>query len=114
MKFCRSFVQDNGMFLDIHINKKSFYMTKIKENYYLLPDEKLLERSTKSKRFITKVMFMTVVTRPRYYFAKKLLFDGEVGIQPFVYQKAAKCNSKKRIKGTMETKAVSSIKKDVV
>ena len=76
MKFCRFFVQNNGMFLDmmdyIHIDKKWFYMTKIKENCYLLPNEKPPERSTNSKRFITKVMFMAAA-RARYDFTKKQL-----------------------------------------
>ena len=69
---------------------------------------------TKSKRFITKVMFMAAVARPRFDFNKKHLFDGKIGIWPFVTQEAAKRNSRNRAKGTMETKAVTSITKDVV
>ena len=89
-------------------------MTRIKENYYLLPNETQPERMTKSKRFITKVMFMAAVARPRFDFNKKHLFDGKIGIWPFVTQEAAKRNSRNRAKGTMETKAVTSITKDVV
>eukprot|EP00171_Calliarthron_tuberculosum_P006753 IDg6753t1 len=89
-------------------------MTKIKEKYYLLLDEKPPERSTKSKRFITKVMFLAAVARPRYDFAKKRMFDGKIGIWPFVFQEAAKINSNNRVEGTMETKAVTSVAKDVV
>ena len=98
----------------IHIDEKWFYMTKIKENYYLLQDETPPERSIKSKRFITKVMFMAAGARPRFDFNKKHLFDGKIGIWAFIYEEEAKQNSKNRDKGTMETKAVTSVTKDVV
>ena len=106
MNFSRSFADENGIFMDmmdyVHIDQKWFFMTKIKENYYLLPNETQPERMTKSKRFITKVMFMAAVARPRFDFTKKHLFDGKIGIWPFVYQEAAKQNSKNRTKGTMK------------
>ncbi|ETV68359.1 hypothetical protein H257_15680 [Aphanomyces astaci] len=33
----------------------------------------------KSKRFITKVMFLAAVARPRYDFHNKAMFDGKTG-----------------------------------
>ena len=87
---------------------------KIMENYYLLLNEAPPKRSTKSKRFITKVMCMTAIARPRFDFNKKHLFDGKIGICPFFYQEEAKQNSKNRAKGTLETKAVTSVTKDDV
>lgn len=116
--FCRSFVTDNGFFESmmnyIHIDEKWFYMTKINENFYLLPDESPPDRTTKSKRFITKVMFLAAVARPRYDHHRKQVFDGKIGIWPFIYQEAAKRNSRNRCKGTMETKVVTSVTKDVI
>ena len=87
MNFCRSFVDENGIFMDmmeyVHLDEKWFFMTKIKENYYLLPDETQPEWSTKSKRFITKVMFMAAVACPQFDFNKKHLLDAKIGIWPF-------------------------------
>ncbi|KAJ0034614.1 hypothetical protein Pint_26432 [Pistacia integerrima] len=51
----------------IHVDEKWFYMTKQSEKYYLLPDEDEPLRTCKSKTFITKVMFLAAVTRPRSY-----------------------------------------------
>ncbi len=51
------------MFDYVHIDEKWFYLTKGLEKYYLLPDEAEPVRSCKSKRFITKVMFLAVVAR---------------------------------------------------
>ncbi|XP_042003811.1 uncharacterized protein LOC121752785 [Salvia splendens] len=50
----------------VHIDEKWFYMTKASERYYLLSDEDEPYRSCKSKRFITKVMFMCDVSRPMF------------------------------------------------
>ncbi|XP_042059698.1 uncharacterized protein LOC121804255 [Salvia splendens] len=47
----------------VHIDEKWFFMIKSTDRYYLLPDEEEPYRSCKSKRFITKVMFMCVVCR---------------------------------------------------
>ena len=57
---------------------------------------------------------MAAVARPRYNPNRKTVFNGKIGIWPFVYQEAAKRNSKNRSKGTMETKVISSVTKDVV
>ena len=67
------------------------------------------ERNSKSKKFITKVMFMAAVARPRYDTHRKHYFDGKIGIWPFVYQEPAKRISKNRARGTMVTKNVESI-----
>ncbi|XP_042065346.1 uncharacterized protein LOC121808839 [Salvia splendens] len=50
----------------VHIDEKWFYMTKASDRYYLLPDEDEPYRACKSKRFITKVMFMCAVSRPHF------------------------------------------------
>ena len=84
-------------------------MTNINKNYCLVPDETAPHRTCKSKRYVTKVMFMCAVARPRWDIHAKREFDGKIGIWPFIYQKAAKRASKNRPAGTMETKCITSI-----
>nr|XP_016499741.1 PREDICTED: uncharacterized protein LOC107818270 [Nicotiana tabacum] len=70
-------------------------------------------RSCKSKNFITKVMFMAAVARPRLAEDGIELFSGKIGIFPFVFKEPAKRNSKNRVAGTLETKPILSVTKDV-
>lgn len=117
LKFCLSKVDQtcNGHFLFddlydyVHIDEKWFYITKVKRSYYIMLDEEEPSRNCKNKRFITKVMFMAAVARPRYDKHRKHFFDGKIGIWPFVYQEPAQRNSKNRTKGTLITKNVESI-----
>lgn len=109
--FSYSHLELSGHFSDmydvIHIDEKWFYMKKVNNTYYLLPDEEIPHETSKSKRYIDKVMFMCAVARPRGD------FDGKIGIWPYVYQKPAERNSKNRPKGTIETKPIESINADV-
>ena len=118
LQFCLRHVRPNGIFCDmydyVHIDEKWFYITETKKSYYLLADEEPPERSCKSKRFITKVMFMAAVARPQYDSHRKCYFDGRVGIWPFVERTPAQRNSKNRPKGTLETKPIVSVNKEVV
>ncbi|KAK9664370.1 hypothetical protein RND81_14G036800 [Saponaria officinalis] len=98
----------------VHIDEKHFYMTRTTTKYYLLPNEPKPHRTCQSKRFITKIMFMAAVARPRYNEDGDVLFDGKIGIFPFIYEEEAKRSSKNREKGTMVTKLIESINKEVV
>ncbi|XP_042019122.1 uncharacterized protein LOC121766961 [Salvia splendens] len=84
------------------------------DRYYLLPDEDVPYRSCKSKRFITKVMFMAAVCRPLCGPDGDIIFDGKIGLFPFTDQIPAQRSSKNRPKGTMETKPIQSITKEVM
>ncbi|KAK9725658.1 hypothetical protein RND81_05G160500 [Saponaria officinalis] len=97
----------------IHIDEKWFYMTKPSCKYYIGSNETEPYRSCKSKRYITEVMFLVAVSRPTYEENGDVLFDGKLGIWPFTYQEPAKRNSKNRVAGTMVTKAIESINKQV-
>lgn len=112
LKFCLSNVDQDGKFADLYdhvfIDEKWFYITRNKRSYYVAMDEEVY-RTCKSKRFVTKVMFMAAVARPRYDPHQKRLFNGKIGIWPFVFQEPAKRNSKNRPKGTHITKNVESI-----
>ncbi|XP_074317890.1 uncharacterized protein LOC141653923 [Silene latifolia] len=99
---------------DIHMDEKWFYITQDQAKFFLLMEEMNPYRSCKSKSFITKVMFMSAVSRPIYDGNGTLLFDGKIGIFPFTFMDPAKRNSKNRPAGTLETKSIASITKQVV
>ncbi|XP_050222470.1 uncharacterized protein LOC126672558 [Mercurialis annua] len=122
LQFCISMIdQDtihsrpmfNDMYNYVHIDEKWFYMTKVSNKYYLHPEENEPMRTCKSKRFISKVMFLAVVARPRIT-SFGLIFSGKIDIFPFIYKEVAKRKSKNRVAGTLETKAIENINKDVM
>ena len=88
----------------IHIDEKWFYLSREKKNFYLHPDENQPHREFQNKNFIGKVMFLAAVARPRWDFHKRGMWDGKVGIWPFVQIKPAQKDSANRPKGTMEMK----------
>ncbi|XP_042018944.1 uncharacterized protein LOC121766756 [Salvia splendens] len=123
MRWCLTHIQpalDEGKLLyhamhnTVHIDEKWFYMTKASDRYYLLPDEGEPYRSCKSKRFITKVMFMCAVSRPQFGTDGQTIFDGKIGIFPFTEQVPAKRKSKNRPRGTLETKSIPSVNKEAM
>ena len=103
----------HDMFDYVVIDEKWFYLTKDAEHYYLAPDEDDPYRTCQSKRFITKVMFLTAVARPRFNDVGKCTFNGKIGVFPFITKEGAKRRSKNRESGTMETKAILSITKEI-
>ncbi|GAA0141214.1 hypothetical protein LIER_02409 [Lithospermum erythrorhizon] len=62
------------MFDHVIIDEKWFYMSKETEKYYLAADELEPYRCCKSKKFITKVMFLATVARPRFDESGSVLF----------------------------------------
>ncbi|KAM3218829.1 hypothetical protein P3L10_023360 [Capsicum annuum] len=88
-------------------------MTKKNEIYYLLPDEEDPIRTVKSKNFIDKVMFLVVVARPKFDAQGVEIFSGKIELFPFVTQERAKRASANRPAGTMKTKAITSIIKEI-
>lgn len=98
----------------IHIDEKWFYLTKKSENYYLLVDEEEPQRTCKSKNFVLKVMFLAAVARPRFDGQGNVTFSGKIGIYPFVTKEPAKRSSVNRVAGTLETKVMTSVGRDVI
>ncbi|KAH9137158.1 hypothetical protein AeRB84_017962 [Aphanomyces euteiches] len=84
----------------VHVDEKWFYVTKVKRKVYAFADETLAMRHAKSKSFVTKVMFLAAIARPRYDHHRRTFFDGKLGIWPFVECTLAKRTSKNRPKGT--------------
>ncbi len=113
IKFSMSFIHTHNKPFEfdamhdmIHIDEKWFDMMKVKESYYLVPSEIEPYRAVQSKRFIGRVMFLCAIARPRYDYRKRKMFDGKIGIWPFVERVAAKRSSKNRPAGTIEVKPI--------
>ncbi|KAF7826956.1 mariner transposase [Senna tora] len=83
-------------------------------NYYMLVDEEDPIRSCKSKNFIAKVMFLVALARPRFDAQGRELFSGKIGIFPLVTKEPTKRTSVNRAAGTLETKPIASINKEVI
>ncbi|KAL4560955.1 hypothetical protein LXL04_033112 [Taraxacum kok-saghyz] len=101
------------MFNVVHIDEKWFYISKPSKRYYLVPGEDEPLRTCKSKRFITNVMFLAAVARPRFDSSGNEVFSGKIGIYPFTTLEPAKRSSKNRVVGTLETKPILSVNKEV-
>ncbi|CAM0144787.1 unnamed protein product [Urochloa decumbens] len=104
VKYCLSMMDAlslsfNPMYNIVYIDEKWFYRTRKNQKYYLANDEERPQRTVKSKNFIEKVMFLAVVTRPRYDANGNCTFDGKIGIFPFVTVEPAKRKSPNRERG---------------
>lgn len=108
VRYCLSMIQ--ALYLDdpsfwplynvVYIDEKWFYRTRRNQKYYLANDEERPHREVKSKNFIEKVMFLAVITRPRFDANGHCIFDGKLGIFPFTYTEPAKRWSPNRDRGT--------------
>ncbi|XP_056698419.1 uncharacterized protein [Spinacia oleracea] len=97
----------------VHIDEKWFYLTKKDQRMLLAPNEVPPHRVVKSKNFIPKIMFMGAVARPRWDREGNCTFDGKLGLFPFTMEVPAKRSSCNRQRGTMETKPINKVNKDV-
>jgi len=97
----------HGMHDRIHVDEKWFYLKEGKLNAILCPHEIMPARNVQSKRFITKVMFLCAVARPRFDAEGKCVFDGKIGFWAFTEEVQAQRNSKHRPAGTWELKPVN-------
>ncbi|GKD05006.1 hypothetical protein Tco_1179980 [Tanacetum coccineum] len=86
---------------------------KATKRYYLVPGEEEPLRTCKSKTFMTKVMFLVTVARPRFDAFGNEIFSGKIGIFPLTTLEPAKRSSKNRVTGTLETKPILSVTKEV-
>lgn len=88
-------------------------MSKKSAKCYLLANEDDPYRTCKNKNYIVKVMFLVVVTRPRFNDEGIRTFSGRIGVFPLVNKVPAKRSSVNRASGTLETKPITSITKEV-
>ncbi|ETV78739.1 hypothetical protein H257_07582 [Aphanomyces astaci] len=116
--FVRSFVRSTGngpmrwddMHDSVHIDEKWFYLMLVNRRYYLWHDEAVPIRKFSSKRHIIKVVFLTAVARPRYNYNSRTMWDGKIGIWPFVSVVPAQRKNKNRDRGTSVTTPVTVTK----
>ncbi|KAL7578224.1 hypothetical protein ACA910_012647 [Epithemia clementina (nom. ined.)] len=85
----------------IHVDEKWFFLTRVKEQFYLADDEDLPTRSVKHKSHITKVQFLCAVARPRFDNTTISWFDGKLGIWPIGDWVPAAMSSANRPRGTL-------------
>ena len=88
----------------IHINEKWFYVMKDGQRFIIAADEEEPYRHVQHKSFLTKIMFLCVVARPRYDTRENAWFDRKIGIWPIGKWELAKRSSKKCTKGMPEWK----------
>ncbi|GMF44638.1 unnamed protein product [Phytophthora fragariaefolia] len=94
----------------VHVDEKLFYITQPSRHFLLLPDEAEPIRRLRSKRYITKVMFLSAEGRPRYDSDTKQVCLGKLGIWSFVEWAPAQRPSARHLAGTIVTKETSVIK----
>lgn len=116
--FCSSFVDRermrfHDMFDFLHLDEKWFYVSAPKRRYYLVADEADPLRLAKSKRFVTKMMFLVAVARPCVDKSSGDWFDGKVGLWPLTTQQPAARTSRNRPRGTLVTKPIKSVTSSV-
>ena len=63
----------------IHIDEKWFYIMKEGQRFIIAADKEEPYRHVQHKSFLTKVMFLCAVARPRYDTNKNAWFDGKIG-----------------------------------
>ena len=83
----------------LHINEKWFYLTKDGQHFIIAADKEEPYRHVQHKSFLTKIMFLCAVARPRYDTRKNAWFDRKSGIWPIRKWEPAKRSSMKRAKG---------------
>jgi hypothetical protein len=72
------------MYNIIHMDEKWFNTTSKYVTYYMHPEEEDPHRTVHNKNRIGKIMFLSAVGRPIYDDAGNCIFDGKLGVWPFV------------------------------
>lgn len=96
------------------IDEKWFFMSAKTQRFYLFPWEDDPYGATQSKNYIEKMMFGFGVARPHITQQGEEIWDGKIGIFPFVEGVATQRSLENKAKGTIETKAIQSVTKDVI
>lgn len=122
LKFCLSMLEESSISHDpvfksmhnvVHIDEKWFYMSPKSSKFYLLATEDDPYCTCKNKNYIGKVMFLVAVARPRFDDEGNGKFNGKISMFPLVIEIAAKRSSANEASGTLETKPITSITKEV-
>ncbi|GMF43297.1 unnamed protein product [Phytophthora fragariaefolia] len=116
LRFALHHIQCDTMLFDemldaVHVDEKLFYITQPTRWFQLLQGEVTPVWRLHSRRYITRMMFLAAIARPRYDPTTKQFFVGKLGIWPFVEHVPAQRSSRHRPSGTLVTKDVSVTKK---
>jgi hypothetical protein len=90
----------DGQYNKVHIDEKWFFLSKDGKKYILVEGEKAPQRHVKHKKYMSKVMFLCAIARPRFDYNKQCWWDGKLGMWPIGYYDKAKRSSVNRPAGT--------------
>jgi hypothetical protein len=96
----------NDFYQSVHVDEKLFFITERELRFYITPGEDISTRYCQNKDHILKVMFLCAVARPRYNEVGLCIFDGKLGMFPFIERIAAQRTSQNRPRGTIITTPV--------
>lgn len=122
LRFCLSMLEESSIYDDprfksmynvVHIDEKWFLVTQECTNFYLHKNEDQPHRTCKNKNYIEKVMFLAAVARPRFDEVGNQIFSRKIGVFPLVTKVPARRTSVNRVAGTLETKPITSVTKEV-
>ncbi|XP_057994990.1 uncharacterized protein LOC110646514 [Hevea brasiliensis] len=106
---------DAALVPDLNLNPNSPLIDPvIEDDTNIEADEEDPIRTCKSKNFIGKVMFLLAIARPSLDAQGNELFSGKIGVFPFVTHELAERTSFNKAAGTLETKPITSVRKDVI
>ncbi|ETW07099.1 hypothetical protein H310_01742 [Aphanomyces invadans] len=91
----------------VHLDEKWFNAYKDRQKVHLVKGQTIGRRTSKSKRFIAKVMFLAAVSHPRFDCERGVMFDGKFGMWPIAKRVPAARNSRNRPAGTLVTTVVN-------
>jgi hypothetical protein len=99
-----------GFYDTVHVDdEKWFFLSESQLRIYVAAtgEEEVPTRACQNRNHIIKVMFLCAIARPRFNANGECVFDGKIGMWPFVERVEAARTSIHRPRGTMVTKPVS-------
>ena len=88
------------------MDEKWFFISEKDLRLYIAPGKVVPTRRCQNRDHLLKVLFLATGSRPHFDADGKCIFDGKIGMWPFVERVEAKRTSKNREKGTIKTKVV--------
>ncbi len=96
----------------VHVDEKWFFISEKQLRCYIAPDEQPPERNAQNRDHLIKVMFLCAIARPRFNAAGDCIFDGKIGMWPFVEQTVAQRRSVNHSRGDPVTNKVVNCNRD--
>ena len=90
-------------FQSVHVDDRWFFISKKELCLFSAPSEVMLMRRCQYRDHLLKVMFLAAVACPCFEAEGEYIFDGKIGMWPFVERVAAKRTKKNCKKGMIET-----------